>query len=478
MIKPMLSPRFLAQLRRILGPQAVLDSPSALLAYESDGLGFMHHRPEAVVLPHSAEEVAQLIAAARQERVPYVFRGAGTGLSGACVAAQGGLMIHFSRLKKILEVRAGDLMCVVEPGVVLNALNDHLEPLGLFYPPDPSSGFASTLGGNVATNAGGIRCFKYGVTSNYVLGMQVLSPDGELRTFGSPEGPVPGPDWRALMCGSEGLLGAILKLWLRLKPLPGSPCTFLAAFEHLEQAAGAIVDLVHHPCIPVAIELLDKNTVRLVEASPMRAGLPSGSWVLLVEINGPRELVDVQAPGIEAIFGRHGALRVQKTFDPAERLKLWKARKVAGGLVGQVSPDVMIQDAVIPRSRIAEILRDIYAVAEEADLPVINVFHAGDGNLHPNFMFDSRDPAQMKKVKEAGAKLMQSVIRVGGTLSGEHGIGNDKMDYLHLVFGPREMAAQKAVLSLFNPDNQLNPGKLLPGREYKAAHAASSGPSA
>src|SRR5258708_22896034 len=278
-----------------------------------------------------------------------------------------------------------------------------------------------------------------------------MGPDGELRRFGSPEGPLDGPDWRALMTGSEGILGAITKIWLRLKPLPGSPCTFLASFKELDDAAQAVNDLVHHPCIPVAIELLDQNTVRLVEASPMRAGLPADSWVLLVEINGPRELVEVQAPGIEKLLRSRHALSVEKTFDEQERVRLWKARKAAGGLVGQVSPDVMIQAAVIPRSRIAEVLKEIYAEASRQDLPVINVFHAGDGNLHPNFMFDARDPDQLRRVKEAGKNLMQTVIKVGGTLSGEHGIGNDKMDYLGLVFGPRELAAQKGIVHLFNP---------------------------
>jgi glycolate oxidase subunit GlcD len=454
-------------LRAVCGPERTLTSPAALLAYESDGLSFHKHRPDVVLIPDSTQELAQVLSLAARAGLPYVIRGAGTGLSGGCVAEQGGVMIHLSRLKRILEINAADLTCVVEPGVVLNALNDALEPQGVFYPPDPSSGFASTLGGNVATNAGGIRCFKYGVTSNYVLGLEIINPDGALRRFGGPQGPGEGPDWRALMVGSEGLLGAVTKIWLRLKPLPGSPCTFLASFRGLDDAAAAVTELVHHPCIPVAIELLDKNTVSLVEASPMRVGLPKDSWVLLVEINGPRELVDAQAPGIEALLKRHAALRVDKTFDEKERLKLWKARKAAGGLVGQMSPDVMIQDAVIPRSRIAEVLKAIYAEAERQDLPVINVFHAGDGNLHPNFMFDSRDPEQLRRVKETGRRLMEVVIGVGGTLSGEHGIGSDKMDYLGLVFGPREMALQRDVAALFNPLNQLNPGKVLAGRDFR-----------
>jgi glycolate oxidase subunit GlcD len=457
---------WIQKLRSFLPKDAVMDSAASRQAYESDGLNFQHYAPDCVVLPSSTEELAKVLALAREASVPLVFRGAGTGLSGAAVAVQGGLMIHLSRMKKILAIEPENLLCVVEPGVVLNALNEALEPHGVFYPPDPSSGFASTLGGNVSTNAGGIRCFKYGVTSNYVLGLEVLTLDGELRRFGSPEGPLPGPDWRALMVGSEGLLGAVVKIWLRLKPLPGSPCTWLATFSDLEKASKAIVGLVHHPCIPVAIELLDPNTVNLVEASPMRAGLPKDHWVLLVEINGPKELVEAQAPGVEALLSGQGASALQKTFDEEERLKLWKARKAAGGLVGQISPDVMIQDAVIPRSRIAEVLKAIYAEAERLELPVINVFHAGDGNLHPNFMFDSRDPEQLKRVKEAGRNLMQTVIAVGGTLSGEHGIGNDKMDYLGLVFGPREMEAQKALIHLFNPKDQLNPGKVFSGRVF------------
>lgn len=455
-------------LEHLCGKAHVLRSKATLLGYESDGLSFQHHPPELVVIPGSQEELKQCLALAKEEQVAYVFRGAGTGLAGACVSEEGGLMIHLSRLKRILEIHPDDFYCVVEPGVVLQHLNDTLQTHGLFYPPDPSSGFASTLGGNVATNAGGIRCFKYGVTSNYVLGLEVLDPSGKLRQFGSPFGVGEGPDWRALMVGSEGLLGAICKIYLRLKPLPGASCTFLASFKNLQDASAAVNDLVRHPAIPVAIELLDPNTVRLVEASPMKVGLPADSWVLLVEINGPEALLKLQSPAIEKILQARSVIHLESTYDEKERLKLWKARKVAGGLVGQISPDVMIQDAVIPRNRIAEVLEEIYAEAKRQDLPVINVFHAGDGNLHPNFMFDSRDPEQLRKVKEAGRRLMEQVIKVGGTLSGEHGIGNDKMAYLNLVFGPREMALQGVPISLFNPENQLNPGKLLPERHFQA----------
>lgn len=475
-----LSPKFLAQCRRLCGPQHVLLGPAALAAYDSDGLSFHRYPPEAVVLPGSVEELKQVLAWTRTEDAPYVVRGAGTGLSGGAVAAEGGLVLHLSRLKRILSVDPLNQVAELEPGVVLNALNRHLEPLGLFFPPDPSSGFACTLGGNVAENAGGIRCFKYGVVANYVLGLEVMTPDGALVTLGGPaggRGGALGADWKTLFVGSEGLLGVILKIWIRLKPIPEATRTYLATYADLESASAAIVGLVHHSLIPVAAELMDRNCVRLVEASPFKAGLDPDSWALLAEINGPQALVDCYGPDIEALLRAAGATSVKSTADAAERLKLWKARKVGGGLTGQISPDVMIQDAVIPRSRLAEVLSYIYAEADAAGLPVINLFHAGDGNLHPNFMYDGRVPEQVEAVHRVGRRLMEKVVSVGGTLSGEHGIGNDKLDYLPLLFSPRTLAVHQAVAMVFNPSSQLNPGKVLPRRRFrpvppgKEAHA-------
>jgi glycolate oxidase subunit GlcD len=475
-----LSPDFLENCRQLCGPDHVLTSPAALASYDSDGLSFHRYPPEAVVLPGSTGELKQVLAWMRTERAPYTVRGAGTGLSGGAVAAEGGLLLHLSRLKRVLGVDVLNQVAEVEPGVVLNALNRHLEPLGLFFPPDPSSGFACTLGGNVAENAGGIRCFKYGVVANYVLGLEVMTPDGTVVTLGGPaggKGPSLGADWKTLFVGSEGLLGVILRIWIRLKPIPEAACTFLATYPTLESASAAIVGLVHHPLIPVAAELMDRNCVRLVEASPFKAGLDPDSWALLAEINGPQALVDAYAPDIESLLSGHGATSVKATADPAERQKLWKARKVGGGLTGQVSPDVMIQDAVIPRSRLAEVLAFIYEEADRESLPVINLFHAGDGNLHPNFMYDGRVPEQAAAVQRLGKRLMEKVIAVGGTLSGEHGIGNDKLAYLPLLFSPQTLAVHQAVARLFNPDAQLNPGKVLPQRRFrpvpkgKEAHA-------
>jgi glycolate oxidase subunit GlcD len=468
-----LSPVFLDACRSLLGPKHVLCGAAALTAYDSDGMTHEHHRPDAVVLPGSAEELKQVLAWARREPAPYTLRGAGTGLSGGANAAEGGLVIHLSRLKRILSIDPLNLVAEVEPGVVHAALNKALEPHGLFYPPDPSSGFASTLGGNVAENAGGIRCFKYGVTANYVLGLEVMTPAGEVVRLGGPAGGLGGDlgaDWKALFTGSEGILGTFLRIWLRLKPIPESTRTFLATYPDLDRATAAIVALVHHPLIPVAAELMDPNCVRLVEASPFKAGMDPSSWALLAEINGPATLVDGYAGEIEALLAAHGPGSLRSTADPAERLKLWKARKVSGGLPGQISPDVMVQDAVIPRTRLAEVLNDIYRESEAEGIPVINLFHAGDGNLHPNFMFDARLPEQTAAVRRLGKRLLEKVVSVGGTLSGEHGIGSDKMEYMPLLFGPAELAAQAAVSGTFNPDHQLNPGKLLPQRRFRLPH--------
>lgn len=470
MIAMPLSPRFLTRCRDLLGAEHVLDSPAALTAYDSDGLSVRRYPPDLVLLPGSTGELKQVLSWLRSEASPYVVRGAGTGLSGGAVASEGGVVLHLSRLKRVLSVDKLNMVAEVEPGVVLNALNKTLEPQGLFFPPDPSSGFACTLGGNVAENAGGIRCFKYGVVANYVLGLEVLTPSGDLVTLGGPAGglgPALGSDWKALFVGSEGLLGVILKIWIRLKPIPEATRTFLATYKDLQGASAAILGLVQHPLIPVAAELMDKNCVRLVEASPFKAGLDPDSWALLAEINGPQALVDACAPEIQQLLEKNGAGSVKSTADSAERLKLWKARKVGGGLTGQISPDVMIQDAVIPRSRLAEVLEDIYREADAEGIPVINLFHAGDGNLHPNFMYDGRVPEQVKAVHRLGRRLMKKVISVGGTLSGEHGIGNDKLEYLPLLFNAQTLAVHAAVSSLFNPTNQLNPGKVLPQRRFK-----------
>ncbi len=457
----------------------MLTDTASLAAYENDGLSFNRHRPDCVVIPNSSDELRAVIRLCAGRDFPYLIRGAGTSLSGGPVAVSGGLIIHLSRLKSILEVNVEDQYCVVEPGVVLNVLNHELGHYGFYYPPDPSSGYSCTLGGNVAENAGGLRCFKYGVTANYVLGLEILTTDGEVVQLGGPAGgwgPSLGPDWRALMVGSEGMLGTITKIWLRIRPLPEKVWTFLAEFKEMSAAIECLVELVRHPAIPVALELIDNNTVRLVEASPMAVGVEKDSWALLMELDGPFELVDQYVEDVEAIFARHEVANLRKTDDFQERSRLWRARKSGNGLMGQVSPDYMIQDAVIPRSKLGELLQAIYDATHAEEMHVMNVFHAGDGNLHPCFLFDARDEKQVETLHALGKVLMKKVIEYGGVLSGEHGIGNDKSKYIPLFFGEREVAMQQALIEVFNPDNQLNPEKVFPQRSFVGCCAPGTRP--
>ena len=458
------------QLKRLLPRGRVLDSPAQLAGYASDALGYKSYQPDAVVIPADAEELVGFMKGARQLGVPVILRGAGTSLSGGPVAAQGGVIVHTSGLKRIREINVDGFWCEVECGVGLNDLDAELKPHGVFYPPDPSSGPVCTLGGNVASNAGGAHCFRYGVTSNYVLGVEVILLDGSVHRFGGPAGGR-GPwreDWKRFMIGSEGTLGAFTRFWLRLLPLPEKVWTFRATYPDLRSIEAAIHALVAHSSYPAAIELLDPRGVAMVESSQMAVGLPKGSFMLLTEIDGPAALVNARVEPVAQALRQAGSSDVVFSDEDAMRQKLWKARKAAGGLLGQLSPDYVVQDAVIPKSALAEVLQLVYDEADAAGIRAVNIFHAGDGNLHPNFLFDSRVPGDLEKVELISERLMRRVIEVGGTLSGEHGIGNDKSAYMPLVFGPDSMRLQWAVAAAFNPTHQLNPLKVFGDRRFAA----------
>ncbi len=459
-----------SKLRQLLPRGRVLDSPAQLAGYAADALGYKSYRPDAVVIPSDADELVGFMKGARLLGVPVILRGAGTSLSGGPVAAQGGVIVHTSALTRIREINVGGFWCEVECGVALNDLDAALKPHGVFYPPDPSSGPVCTLGGNVASNAGGAHCFRYGVTSNYVLGVEVVLLDGSIHRFGGPAGGR-GPwreDWKRFMIGSEGTLGAFTRFWLRLLPLPEKVWTFRATYSDLRSIEAAIHSLVEHSSYPAAIEMLDPRAVGMVESSQMAVGLPKGSFMLLMEIDGPAVLVDARVESVAEILRRAGSNDVVFSDDHSMRQKLWKARKAAGGLLGQLSPDYVVQDAVIPKSALADVLQLVYDEADAAGIRAVNVFHAGDGNLHPNFLFDSRVPGELEKVELISARLMRRVIEVGGTLSGEHGIGNDKAAYMPLVFGPESMRLQCAVPAAFNPTHQLNPLKVFENRRFIA----------
>lgn len=456
------------QLKVLLPRGRVMTSSAQLAGYGADGLGYTRNLPDAVVIPADAEELAAFMKGARELRVPVVMRGAGTSLSGGPVAVQGGVVVHTSGLKKIREIQVEGFWCEVECGVALNDLDAALKPHGVFYPPDPSSGPVCTLGGNVASNAGGAHCFRYGVTSNYVLGVEAVMLDGSVHRFGGPAGGR-GPwreDWKRFMIGSEGTLAAFTRFWLRLLPLPEKVWTFRATYPDLRTTESAIHALVAHSSYPAAIEMLDPRGVAMVESSQMACGLPKGSFMLLVEIDGPTPLVNARVDSVAEILRRAGSQDVMFSDEDGIRQKLWKARKASGGLLGQLSPSYVVQDAVIPKRALADVLQLVYDEADLASIRVVNLFHAGDGNLHPNFLFDSRVPGEFEKVEAISKRLMQRVIEVGGTLSGEHGIGNDKSDYMPLVFGPDSMRLQLCVPAAFNPAHQMNPLKVFNDRRF------------
>ncbi len=458
-----------SQLQRLLPRGRVLTSPAQRAGYASDGLGYKGSLPDAVAIPADAEELVALMGGAKTLGVPVVLRGAGTSLSGGPVAVQGGVVVHTSGLRAIRKICAEAYWCEVEAGVALNDLDAALKPYGVFYPPDPSSGPVCTLGGNVASNAGGAHCFRYGVTSNYVLGVEAVTLDGTVHRFGGPAGGR-GPwreDWKRFMIGSEGTLAAFTRFWLRLLPLPEKVWTFRATFPDLRSLESAIHSLSAHPSFPAAIEVLDPRGVAMVEASQMAVGLPSGSFMLVTEIDGPTVLVDQRVEAIAALLRNAGSSDVMFSDRDEVRKKLWKARKASGGLLGQISPDYVVQDAVIPKRALAEVLQFVYDQADAAGIRAVNVFHAGDGNLHPNFLFDSRVPGELEKVERIGKSLMKLVVSVGGTLSGEHGIGNDKAAYMPMVFGKESLRLQMAVPRAFNASHQLNPLKVFVSRSFK-----------
>ena len=464
----MIDSGLLQRLKQATPRGRVLTAPAQLAGYDADGLGYKTFRPDAVVIPANADELVRLLKESRNMGMPVTIRGAGTSLSGGPVAAQGGVMIHTSALRAVRTIKKDAFWCEAECSVSLNQLDAALLPHGLFYPPDPSSGPVCTLGGNVAMNAGGAHCFRYGVTSNYVLGLEAVTLDGTVHRMGGPAGGRGDwrEDWKRLMVGSEGTLAAFTRFWLRLLPRPEKCWTYRATFPDLHSAEKAIHALALHASFPVAIELMDPRCVAMVENSPMAVGLPKDAFLIVTEIDGPAVLVDVRAKAVASLLHHAGASTVEYSDDETTRKGLWKARKVAGGLMGQISPDFLVQDTVIPKSALAEMLQLVYDEADAAGLPAVNVFHAGDGNLHPNFLFDSRKPGDIEKVEAISKRLMQRVVEVGGALSGEHGIGNDKTAYMPLVFGGAALKLQLAIPGIFNPLHQLNPLKVFASRRF------------
>jgi glycolate oxidase subunit GlcD len=460
-------PALLDALRAALGAEAVLSRPEDLLAYEADGLTLSAHPPDAVVLPRTTEEVVAVVRACAAAGVPFVPRGAGTGLSGGAVAACGGVVIECSRMDRILEIHAEDRYAVVQPGVVNAELSRAVSPHGLFYAPDPSSQAACTLGGNVAENSGGPHTLKYGTTTDHVLALELVLPDGERVELGTPSGVAPDLDLPGAVVGSEGTLGVVTRIWVRLVPKPEAVETLLAIFPDVVSSCRAVTAIIRAGLVPAALEIVDQRTIRAVEASVYAAGLPTDAGaVLLVELDGVAAAVARQVERVRGLADAAGASRVEVARDEAERARFWRARKGAFGAMGRLAPDLYVHDAVVPRAKLPEILERVCEICDRRRLRLSNVFHAGDGNLHPNISFDRRDPDELRRVLAAGEEILRTCVAAGGVITGEHGVGTEKRDLMPLLFGPEDLEAMARLRRAFDPERRSNPGKVLPATRF------------
>jgi glycolate oxidase subunit GlcD len=452
----------LAALREVVGPERCLSRREELLPWECDALTLHGSLPSAVVLPRDKDEVARVVRACRRFDTPFVPRGAGTGLSGGAIALDGGVVIECAKLDRILAIDVGNRLAVVQPGVVNAALSQAVRPHGLFYAPDPSSQMACTIGGNVAENSGGPHTLKYGTTTNHVLALELVLPDGERLRLGSATGWSQGADLVGVVVGSEGTVGIVTEVTVRLTPLPEATETLLVLFADVVSACRAVGAIITSGLVPAALEIVDRRTIDAVEASVYAAGLPRDAGaVLLVELDGVAEALPPQIERIRALCAVEGA-RVQRARDEAERERFWRARKGAFGAMGRLAPDLYVHDAVVPRSRLPEVLARVGEICDRYRLRLSNVFHAGDGNLHPNISFDRRDADELARVLAAGREILEACVAVGGVISGEHGIGTEKRDFMGLVFSAQDLEAQHRLRAAFDPDGMCNPGKVLP----------------
>ena len=464
-----------AALTEIVGARQVLTRPSELLVYAMDGLPGYRRHPGVAVFPRTRQEVIDVVRLLAKEHVPFVPRGAGTGLSGGALAS-GTVLLGLNRLNHVLSVDAENRLAVVEPGVVNVNLTKAVAAHGLHYAPDPSSQAACTIGGNVAENAGGPHCLKYGVTLNHVAALTVVLPDGEIVSLGSADGERPGYDFVGAFVGSEGCFGVALDATVRLSRNPQAVRTLLADFPTTDSAARTTSAIIAAGILPAALEMMDNATIRAVEASIYAAGYPvDAAAVLLIEVDGLAAGLDADATRIHAICRENGARDVRVARDESERTKLWQGRKKAFGAMGRVSSHLVVQDAVIPRTKLPEVLREITRIGVEQRLRVCNVFHAGDGNLHPNIPYNANDPDESARVQVAMGAIMRVCVDAGGTVTGEHGIGLDKIEYMSLIFSDESMDAMCRLRSVFDPERRSNPGKVIPVhacREWAMSPAA------
>jgi glycolate oxidase len=450
------------RLRSIVGPAGLIHSPAELLVYECDGYTIEKNRPEVVVFPAGTEQVVAIVKSCIEFDVPFLPRGAGTSLAGGCLPVGGGVVISLARMKRILEVDYRNRYAVVEPGVVNLFLTNHLRPHGYHFAPDPSSQGACTIGGNVATNSGGPHTLKYGVTVNHVLGAEIVLPDARVARTGGPAEDNPGYDLTGVIVGSEGTFGVVTKVWVRITRNPESYRTLLGVFETVDDATNTISDIIAAGIIPAALEMLDAPILTALEAA-FHFGFPlDAGAVLIMEVDGLQAGLDEAAGKISEIASRNKAREVRQANSDAERALLWKSRKQAFGAVGRLAPSYCTQDGVVPRTKLPHMLREIGRIGAKYDLKICNVFHAGDGNLHPILLFDERDAGQVKRVLAASHEILEECIRQGGSVTGEHGIGVEKIDFMPRLFSPEDLAMMIRLRSAFNPQGRCSPAKMLP----------------
>ena len=448
-------------LSKTIPPERLLRGDAQLSAYESDALTAFHERPEAIIVPETRDEVIEVVRVCHRLRVPFVARGSGTSLSGGSLPVPGGVVIALNRLNRILHLDPVERIAVVEPGVINLHVTFAAQPYGLHYAPDPSSQSICTIGGNVAFNSGGAHCLKYGMTSNHVLGVKAITAGGEIVEFGSASREHIGPDWTGLFVGNEGLFGIALEITLQL--LPRAECfhTVLAGYRTLEEAGNAVSKVIASGLLPGAIEIMDALAIQAAEAA-VHSNYPRGcEAVLIVELEGPREKVAHERLLLDALLADSQPVETRVAANDLERVAIWKGRKSAFSAVGRLSPDFIVQDGVVPRRRLGEILRRISEMSREAGIRVANVFHAGDGNLHPLILYDGREPGALDRAEELAGKILRLCVEMGGSLTGEHGIGREKRDYLPDMFTAAEIEFMQRLRRAFDPEELANPGKMF-----------------
>ncbi len=466
----------IAQTIAIVGKKGVIERKEELIVYECDGLTSYRHRPALVILPKTTEQIAAVIQICDRENIAWIARGAGTGLSGGALPVENCLLIVTTLMNQILNVDLDNRRVVVQPGVINNWVTQAVSGAGFYYAPDPSSQIICSIGGNIAENSGGVHCLKYGVTTNHVLGLKIVIPSGEIVDIGGEVGEMPGYDLTGVFVGSEGTLGIATEVTLKLLKTPESICVLLADFESVEAAGSAVSGIIGAGIIPAGIEMMDNFSINAVEDVVATQCYPrDAAAILLVEIDGSTVEVVTNQAAIADICRDNGARNVTIATDPQQRLRLWKGRKAAFAAMGKISPDYYVQDGVIPRTQLAYVLQEIARLGDEYGYFVANVFHAGDGNLHPLILYDNSVAGALEKVEALGGEILKLCVKVGGSISGEHGIGADKRCYMSEMFTETDLETMQWVRQVFNPKELANPGKILPtprtcGEAANSAH--------